>query len=77
MEELKRNRETRQAAKEDMEMIARDKERSQYSDFRKQEDQFHLKQAQLRSKIRIKERRAKPIDMLAKLLYFFYKILSF
>lgn len=66
MEELKRNREARQAAREDMEMIARDKERNQYTDFRRQEDQFHLKQAQLRSQIRIKERRAKPIDMFAK-----------
>ncbi|KAI3422242.1 hypothetical protein GPALN_012772 [Globodera pallida] len=65
MEQLKRNRETREAAREDMEMIARDQERRQ-CDWNRTEDVFHLKQAKLRSSIRIKEGRAKPIDFLAR-----------
>ena len=44
MEELKRNREARMAAREDMEMISREQDRSQYSDWRRVEDSFHLKQ---------------------------------
>lgn len=66
MEELKQNRDARQAAKEDMEMISRDHERSHNSDWRKTEDFFHLNQAKLRSKLRIQEGRAKPIDLLAR-----------
>lgn len=66
MEELKRNRDARQAAKEDMEMISRDYERMHNSDWRKTEDSFHLNQAKLRSKLRIQEGRAKPIDLLAR-----------
>ncbi|KAL3083016.1 hypothetical protein niasHS_010818 [Heterodera schachtii] len=65
MEQLKRNREARDAAREDMEMITRDQERRQ-CDWSRTEDVFHLKQAKLRSSIRIKEGRAKPIDFLAK-----------
>ena len=34
----------------------------------KQEETFHLEQARLRSKIRIKDGRAKPIDLLARYL---------
>lgn len=70
MEELKRNREARQSAKEDMEMINREQERSQYSDWRRLEDQFHLNQAKLRSQIRIQEGRAKPIDLLGRSVSF-------
>src|SRR5262249_15918128 len=66
MEELKRNREARMAAREDMEMISREQDRSHYSDWRRTEDSFHLKQAKLRSKIRLGEGRAKPIDLLAR-----------
>jgi hypothetical protein len=66
MEELKRGRDARMAAREDMEMIAREQDRSQYSDWRRVEDSFHLKQAKLRSKIRLEEGRGKPIDHLAR-----------
>lgn len=65
MERLKRDRDARQALKEDMEMISRDKDR-QTSDFRHTEEEFHLNQAKLRSQIRIKEGRSKPIDLLAR-----------
>lgn len=66
MEELKRNREAREAIKEDLEMIARDQDRSGYSDWKRTEDRFHLNQAKLRSTLRIRESRAKPIDLLAR-----------
>lgn len=65
MEELKRNREARQAAREDMEMMAREEERRKNSDFSEIERKFHLQQAPLRSQIRIKSNRAEPIDLLA------------
>lgn len=65
MEQLKRNREAREAAREDMEMITRDQERRQ-CDWNRTEDVFHLKQAKLRSSLRIKEGRAKSIDYLAR-----------
>lgn len=66
MEELKRNRDARQVAKDDMEMISREQERLQNSDWRRTEDSFHLNQAKLRSKLRVQEGRAKPIDLLAR-----------
>ena len=44
----------------------RHKESDKFSKWSKDEDQFHLKQALLRSSIRIQDGRAKPIDLLAK-----------
>lgn len=41
-------------------------EAEQFRAWEKQEDQFHLRQCTLRSKIRIQEGRAKPIDLLAQ-----------
>lgn len=70
MEQLKKNREARDAAKEDMEMINRDQER-RLCDWNRTEDAFHMKQARLRSSIRIKEGRAKPIDLLARYISYF------
>ncbi|KAL3227880.1 hypothetical protein MRX96_003831 [Rhipicephalus microplus] len=46
--------------------IQRDKEAAQFQEWEKQEDNFHLQQAILRSKIRIEDGRAKPIDLLAR-----------
>uniref|UniRef100_F1KZD5 Splicing factor Cactin n=1 Tax=Ascaris suum TaxID=6253 RepID=F1KZD5_ASCSU len=66
MEELKRNREAREAAKEDLEMIKRDEERRANSSWEQTEESFHLSQARLRSRIRLKEGRGKPIDFLAR-----------
>lgn len=51
---------------EDMNRQQREKELEHFNEWAKQEDGFHLKQAKLRSKLRIKERRAKPIDILAR-----------
>lgn len=60
-------RELEQQQRED-EMVAmqRNKEAAQFEEWEKQEDQFHLEQALLRSKIRIEDGRAKPIDLLAQ-----------
>lgn len=66
MEELKRNREARDAAREDLEMIRRDEERRHNSDWYATEEGFLLSQAKLRVQIRLKEGRGKPIDYLAR-----------
>ena len=47
-------------------MEDRQRENDKYSKWQQDEDQFHLKQAHLRSNIRIVDGRAKPIDLLAK-----------
>uniref|UniRef100_A0AC34PW68 Splicing factor Cactin n=1 Tax=Panagrolaimus sp. JU765 TaxID=591449 RepID=A0AC34PW68_9BILA len=65
-EELRRNREARQAAKEDIEMMAREREKQMYGDYTLIEYKFQIQQARERTKIRIKENRAKPIDLLVR-----------
>ncbi|TNN13632.1 Cactin [Schistosoma japonicum] len=62
---IEREREREQHEKE-MEMMQRDKEAEYYRSWEQQEDHFHLQQAKLRSRIRIADGRAKPIDLLAK-----------
>lgn len=47
-------------------MMQREKEAAQFKLWEEQEDVFHLKQAQLRSDIRIRDGRAKAVDLLAK-----------
>ncbi|XP_045527338.1 cactin [Pieris brassicae] len=44
---------------------ARAREAAQFDSWARQEDAFHLQQARLRSQIRIRDGRAKPIDLLA------------
>ena len=61
--EREREREDRQAL---LEMEDRQREIDKFSKWEKDEDQFHLQQARLRSSIRILDGRAKPIDLLAK-----------
>ncbi|XP_055335119.1 LOW QUALITY PROTEIN: splicing factor Cactin-like [Paramacrobiotus metropolitanus] len=56
----------RAAREEEVQMIQREKEAAQFQQWQSQEDGFHLKQAQLRSEIRIRDGRAKPVDLLAK-----------
>ncbi|XP_014666818.1 PREDICTED: cactin-like, partial [Priapulus caudatus] len=51
---------------EEMQMEQRAREADQYKEWEHQEEKFHLQQAKLRSKIRIQDGRAKPIDLLAK-----------
>jgi hypothetical protein len=66
MEELRKNRDIRRMQKEDDEMMARDRERQMYGDFGVVEYKFHIKQAKERTKIRLKENRPKPIDLLVR-----------
>ncbi|OQR67170.1 hypothetical protein BIW11_02247 [Tropilaelaps mercedesae] len=61
--ERERERAERDAA---IEMEQRQREGAQFEQWAAQEDSFHLQQAKLRSKIRIKDGRAKPIDLLAR-----------
>jgi hypothetical protein len=56
----------RQKREEEMQLLQRSKEAAQFEEWERQEDQFHLEQARLRSHIRIQDGRAKPIDLLAK-----------
>lgn len=62
---LERERE-KEIREEELTRIQREKEAAQFKEWEKQEDTFHLKQAKLRSKIRIQDGRAKPIDLLAR-----------
>lgn len=62
---LKREQE-RQERAEEIARQQREKESVHYQEYEKQEESFHLKQARLRSKIRVKEGRGKPIDFLAQ-----------
>ena len=50
---------------EEKQLLQRVKEAEYYREWEKQEDSFHFNQVRLRSKIRITDGRAKPIDLLA------------
>ncbi|XP_068620066.1 splicing factor Cactin [Battus philenor] len=59
-------REAERAAREaEAAAAARAREAAQFSSWSRHEDAFHLQQARLRSQIRIRDGRAKPIDLLA------------
>ncbi|CAH0713039.1 unnamed protein product, partial [Brenthis ino] len=59
-------REAERAAREaEAAAAARAREAAQFSSWARHEDAFHLHQARLRSQIRIRDGRAKPIDLLA------------
>ncbi|CAN8212615.1 unnamed protein product [Coccothraustes coccothraustes] len=47
-------------------MLQQEKEAEHFKTWEEQEDNFYLQQAKLQSKIRIRDGRAKPIDLLAK-----------
>lgn len=70
LEKIKKRRleieKQKQERDEDMCRQQRFKEVSQFEEWQKQEERFHLDQARLRSQIRIKDGRAKPIDLLAQ-----------
>ncbi|XP_041368243.1 cactin-like [Gigantopelta aegis] len=70
LEKVKQRRLEREKELEEREIerekLQRDKEAEYFREWEKQEDSFHLSQAKLRSKIRIQDGRAKPIDLLAK-----------
>ncbi|XP_037741576.1 cactin [Chelonia mydas] len=67
VKQLRLEREREKAMREqELEMLQREKEAEHFKTWEEQEDNFHLHQAKLRSKIRIRDGRAKPIDLLAK-----------
>jgi len=71
---LEREREREDRAKE-MELEQRQRDNEKFSKWEKDEDDFHLKQARLRSKIRIIDGRAKPIDLVRNKNYFYWNLL--
>ncbi|XP_029202325.2 splicing factor Cactin-like [Acropora muricata] len=70
LEKVKRRRIEREHEKQmredERELLQREKEANSFKEWADQEDKFHLEQAKLRSKIRIQDGRAKPIDLLAQ-----------
>ncbi|NXO46473.1 CATIN protein, partial [Locustella ochotensis] len=67
VKQLRLEREREKAMREqEREMLQREKEAEHFKTWEEQEENFHLQQAKLRSKIRIRDGRAKPIDLLAK-----------
>ncbi|KAJ3114867.1 hypothetical protein HDU96_001528 [Phlyctochytrium bullatum] len=69
LEKLKKRRAEReidmQLREQEQARLQREKDRAALGDWEKREDDFHLHQAKVRAQIRIKEGRAKPIDVLA------------
>ena len=51
----------RQQREEEMSLMQRSKEAAQFQEWERQEDQFHLEQARLRSRIRIQDGRGKHL----------------
>ncbi|XP_047662457.1 cactin-like isoform X1 [Tachysurus fulvidraco] len=67
VKQLRLEREREKSMREqELEMLQREKEAEHFKTWAEQEDNFHLHQDKLRSKIRIRDGRAKPIDLLAK-----------
>ncbi|XP_070266674.1 LOW QUALITY PROTEIN: splicing factor Cactin-like [Myotis yumanensis] len=67
VKQLRLEREREKAMREqELEMLQWEKEAEHFKTWEEQEDNFHLQQAKLRSKIRIRDGRDKPIDLLAK-----------
>ncbi|KAE9193458.1 hypothetical protein PF004_g21011 [Phytophthora fragariae] len=66
----RKRREEREAEREEMERLKSEelrlKDAEQYEDWQQKEEQFHLKQAKVRSQLRIRANREKPVDLLAK-----------
>uniref|UniRef100_A0A5S6Q2U6 Splicing factor Cactin n=1 Tax=Trichuris muris TaxID=70415 RepID=A0A5S6Q2U6_TRIMR len=69
LDKIKMDRMMRDKLKADAEMIRRDRDGQQNVEWSEQETRFHLEQARERSKIRLKDDRAKPIDYLAAYVY--------
>ncbi|KAL9235978.1 hypothetical protein vseg_010694 [Gypsophila vaccaria] len=72
IEKVKKRREERALEKaqreEEMMLLARERSRAEADDFEKKEEEFHFDQSKVRSKIRLREGRMKPIDVLTTYL---------
>lgn len=70
IEKVKKRREERAIEKaqheEEMAMLARERARAEFQDWEKKEEEFHFEQSKVRSEIRLRDGRAKPIDVLSK-----------
>lgn len=70
IEKVKKRREERALEKaqheEEMAILARERARAEFQDWEKKEEEFHFDQSKVRSEIRLREGRAKPIDILTK-----------
>eukprot|EP00607_Mallomonas_marina_P001968 CAMPEP_0182428010 /NCGR_PEP_ID=MMETSP1167-20130531/20951_1 /TAXON_ID=2988 /ORGANISM="Mallomonas Sp, Strain CCMP3275" /LENGTH=496 /DNA_ID=CAMNT_0024610633 /DNA_START=57 /DNA_END=1544 /DNA_ORIENTATION=- len=70
IERVRKRRDDREKELEEMERLRTEEQRlreaSQYGDWQKKEDEFHMEQTRVRSKIRLIEKREQPIDILAK-----------
>ncbi|CAK9186452.1 unnamed protein product [Ilex paraguariensis] len=72
IEKVKKRREERAIEKaqheEEMALLARERARAEFQDWEKKEEEFHFDQSKVRSEIRLREGRTKPIDVLSKQL---------
>ncbi|GLT58965.1 hypothetical protein SLA2020_318180 [Shorea laevis] len=72
IEKVKKRREERALEKaqheEEMALLARERARAEFQDWEKKEEEFHFDQSKVRSQIRLREGRIKPIDILSKQL---------
>uniref|UniRef100_A0A1J3K151 Splicing factor Cactin n=1 Tax=Noccaea caerulescens TaxID=107243 RepID=A0A1J3K151_NOCCA len=70
VEKVKKSREERAVEKarheEEMALLARERARAEFQDWEKKEEEFHFDQSKVRSEIRLREGRLKPIDVLCK-----------
>ncbi|XP_030552743.2 cactin-like [Rhodamnia argentea] len=70
IERVKKRREERALEKarheEEMAMLARERARAEFQEWEKKEEEFHFDQSKVRSEIRLREGRAKAIDILSK-----------
>ncbi|KAL7615128.1 hypothetical protein Lser_V15G05449 [Lactuca serriola] len=70
IEKVKKRREERAIEKaqheEEMALLARERARAEFQDWEKKEEEFHFDQSKVRSGIRLREGRIKPIDILSK-----------
>ncbi|KAK7345452.1 hypothetical protein VNO77_16056 [Canavalia gladiata] len=49
-------------------LLARERGRAEFQEWEKREEEFHFDQSKVRSEIRLREGRARPIDILTKYL---------
>ncbi|KAK6943920.1 Cactin, C-terminal [Dillenia turbinata] len=70
IEKVKKRREQRAIEKaqheEEMALLARERSRAEFQDWEKKEEEFHFEQSKIRSEIRLREGRTRPIDILSK-----------
>ncbi|XP_009625323.1 splicing factor Cactin [Nicotiana tomentosiformis] len=72
IEKVKKRREERAMEKaqreEELQLLARERARAEFQDWEKKEEEFHFDQSKVRTEIRLRQGRVKPIDVLIKQL---------